>query len=93
MLYVQPLPTQHFVLGVGEGLLVYLHEHATNVEVRERAFVGWAFSLKRLDFNVYPELRKEISDHCQNHVQELIELQRHVICCINADRDNETRLH
>ena len=71
-------------------LLVYLHEHATNVEVRERAFVGWAFSLNRLDFNVYPELRKEISDHCQNHVQELIELQRHVICCINADRDNET---
>ncbi|MBP5571005.1 MAG: tetratricopeptide repeat protein [Prevotella sp.] len=71
-------------------LLVSIHEQATIVEVRERAFTGWALCLQRLDLNVWPEFREELLPHFHNHSKELAEVQRQIICCINADRDNET---
>ena len=71
-------------------LLINIHEQATNIEVRERAFAGWALCLRRLDLNVWPEFRAEFLPHCHHHSKELAEIQRQIICCINADRDNET---
>ena len=71
-------------------LLVSIHEQATIVEVRERAFTGLALCLQRLDLNVWPEFREELLPHFHNHSKELAEVQRQIICCINADRDNET---
>ena len=71
-------------------LLVNIHEQATIVEVRERAFTGWAICIQRLDLNVWPEFQEELLPHFHRHSKELAEVQRQIICCINADRDNET---
>ena len=71
-------------------LLVHLHEQSAVVQVRERAFVGWALCLQGLPLDIYPEIRVQTTELCQTYHEQLTELQQQMICCINADKDHET---
>lgn len=74
-------------------LLMHVYQQATDEEVRQRALIGWVFSLDTVIVkSLYPEelelLRHVLEDeHC---CQELTELQKQVIFCINAEQDNAT---
>ena len=71
-------------------LLTYVYEKTNEESVRQRAFVGWFLLLPLLPKAVYGELYSQAETLCRNHIEEILELQQQIICCINAERDNET---
>lgn len=70
-------------------LLVSIHMRSTVVEVRERAFTGWALCIQRISLEMWADFKEELLTLCHRYSNELAELQRQIICCINADRDND----
>ena len=73
--------------------MVHVYERATDERVRQRALVGWVLTIhSRLASSVYPEqitlVEKLIEDEdCR---QDLLELQKQIIFCINAEQDTRT---
>lgn len=73
--------------------LVHVYEQATDERVRQRALVGWVLTIdSQLAASIYPELiplvEKLLED--ENCCQELVELQKQIIFCINAEQDTQT---
>ena len=70
--------------------LVTLYLNAEDEEVKQRAFVGFAFTLPSVEDELYPEV-KEIVDEviAKKGAKELYELQLQVFYCKNTDADNE----
>lgn len=74
-------------------LLMHVYQQAKDEEVRQRALIGWVFALDSvIILYIYPEVRELLKsvledEHC---CQELTELQKQVIYCINAEQDNAT---
>ena len=70
--------------------LVTLYLNAEDEEVKQRALVGFAFTLPSLEDELYPEV-KEIVDEviAKKGAKELYELQLQVFYCKNTDADNE----
>lgn len=72
-------------------LLIHVYQKASDEEVRQRSLVGWAFSLDAaVGQALFPEeieLVNELleSDQC---CRELVELQKQVIYCVNAEKDH-----
>lgn len=73
--------------------LINVYEKSTDERVRQRALVGWAFSVDSWwGFSIYPEMAQLVErlledEHCR---QELVELQKQIIFCINAEQDTRT---
>ncbi|MBR1469641.1 MAG: tetratricopeptide repeat protein [Prevotella sp.] len=66
---------------------------AADEQVRQRALVGVAFALPEESYGeVFPEFRAAIEVLCgdERMRRELLELQKQVFLCMDADRDHET---
>lgn len=74
-------------------MLVHVYQQATDEQVRQRALIGWVFSLDadmgRCIYSEEEHLVKGLLEdkHC---CEELAELQRQLIYCISAEQDNAT---
>lgn len=74
-------------------LLVHVYQQTLDEYVRQRALTGWALSLDAsLGKSIYPEeaelVEKLLEDeHC---CRELVELQKQLIYCKNAEQDHVT---
>lgn len=74
-------------------LLVHLYQKATDESVRQRALVGWAFALNaEIGLSIYPEEKELVDKLLEDEAccLELVELQKQLIYCIDAERDNAT---
>ena len=74
-------------------VLFEVYRRATDEQVRQRALVGVAFALPIDNYGeVFPEYRQIIEALCSDEKtrRELLELQKQVFLCMDADRDHET---
>ena len=74
-------------------MMVHVYQKAADEHVRQRAFVGWVLSVNlEIGLRIYPEevelVHKMVED--ENCCRELVELQKQLIFCIDAERDNDT---
>lgn len=74
-------------------MLVHVYMKATDEEVRQRALVGWVFSLDvDMGVNLYNEeiclVEKLLED--EEVCKELMELQKQIIFCIDTQKDTST---
>lgn len=71
-------------------VLVHVYSQATFEPLRQRALVGWAFSM-RLDIKTMPEQEQLVEQACgrEETVKEIIDFQKQIIYCMNAEKDNE----
>jgi tetratricopeptide (TPR) repeat protein len=72
-------------------LLTDVYRQATDEHVRQRALVGWVFSLDDTMSIVYPEQQTIVDDLLQSDAvcQELTELQMQLLLTLNAEKDND----
>ena len=73
--------------------LVHVYQQAADEHVRQRALVGWVFSLdSAIGRSIYPEevqlVEKLLED--ETCCQELVELQKQMVYCVDAEQDNRT---
>lgn len=71
--------------------LMNVYLKSTDERIRQRAFVGWVFAFST-GGTALPPVRKAILDAVKDPlvVAELADLQKQMIFCINAERDNDT---
>lgn len=71
-------------------LMVNISAKATDEHIRQRALVGWTLTLDER-MSLYPQLTDAIREYCGNdgNTQQLVELQKQLYFCLNAERDNE----
>jgi len=70
--------------------LIRVHEQAASPATAARALVGWCLALPLLPRHVYPEVACKAAEQTEKHLNDVLDLQRQVICCLRADRDDET---
>lgn len=72
--------------------LVEIYSGAADERLRQRALVGWAFSIENTDLALYPNAKHHIEELLVDNkvCEELLQLQMQVLYCMNAERDNET---
>ena len=73
--------------------LVHVYERSQEEYVRQRALVGWVFTLdSRLAASVYPEQITLVEKLVEQEqcCQELVELQQQVVMTMNAEEDTKT---
>ena len=73
-------------------MLVHIYQKAVDEHVRQRAFIGWVFSLDSELARIFPEETELLETLLDNEQcrQELVELQKQMIYCINVERDQAT---
>jgi len=74
-------------------MLFEVYRRATDEIRRQRALVGLAFALPDKDFNkIFPEYDPLVEQLCADEPtrRELLELQKQIFLCMDADRDHET---
>ncbi|MBQ4392038.1 MAG: tetratricopeptide repeat protein [Prevotella sp.] len=61
-------------------------------EVRQRALVGWVFTLDQSKTAIYPEIETIVSNVCNNpdNCAQLAELQMQLIYCLETEQDQRT---
>lgn len=71
--------------------LMSVYLKSTDEQVRQRALVGWAFSFCTVGTQL-PQVKHLILNAVQRPdvVADLAELQRQMIFCVNAEKDNDT---
>lgn len=74
--------------------LVHIYQQTTDEAVRQRALVGWAFSVNIACDDISGKEQALLDEVCQNPrtQHELLELQKQVFFCMDAEKDNE-RIH
>jgi tetratricopeptide (TPR) repeat protein len=73
--------------------MLHVYERSTDKRVRQRALVGWALTIdSQLAASVYPELIPMVEQLLEDQYccQELVELQKQIIFCINTEQDTAT---
>jgi len=72
--------------------LVHVYEHTEDEYLRQRSLVGWVLSLSGWPTSIFPEYERAIARLTDSEEirQELLEMQKQMFFCMNADRDNET---
>ena len=71
---------------------MHVYQQAIDEQVRQRALVGWVFSMDAELDSIFPEeteLLKTLLDDEQCR-QELVDLQKQIIYCINVEQDQAT---
>lgn len=71
--------------------MIYIHQHAHDVYLKQRAMVGWVFALDSLSLSMFPQVYEHIQEFLNDKSikRELYELQIQMVYCRNAKRDNE----
>ena len=72
-------------------LLVHLYQRSTDEPVRQRALVGWAFALNaEIGQSIYAEEKELVDKLLEDEAccQDLVELQKQLIFCLDAERDH-----
>ena len=76
--------------------LVNVYLKSNDEFVRQRALVGWVFSVnERLLPGLYPEMKELVTKVLQEpaHVKEFVELQKQIFYCMSAERDRDMIQH
>ena len=71
--------------------LLHVYQNTSIEPIRQRAIVGFALSLNEFT-KLYPQQEREINEACgddQATVKELVDMQKQMIFCMNAERDKE----
>lgn len=73
------------------GVLVHVYMNSTDEKVRQRALVGWVFSLSSRT-KIRPRMKNLIAQALESDdvVNELADLQKQVMYCMNAEQDTDT---
>lgn len=74
-------------------MMMHVYMHATDEHVRQRALVGWVFSMDSdIGLSIYPEENQLVEKLLENPAccRELVELQKQLIYCMNAENDHKT---
>ena len=76
-------------------LLTDVYRQSSDEHVRQRALVGWVFSLDADMMIVYPEQKAIVDDLLTSDKvrQELTELQMQLVLTLNAEKDNDIIRH
>jgi tetratricopeptide (TPR) repeat protein len=74
-------------------MMAHVYQKAVDEQVRQRALIGWALSMdSALGLRLYPEevelVQKMVED--ENCCRELVELQKQLVFCLDAERDHQT---
>ena len=73
--------------------LVHVYQKSTDEKVRQRALIGWVFCTdSRMAAAIYPEYHSLIDNVLEDErcCQELVELQKQIVFCVNAMEDTRT---
>ena len=73
--------------------MVHVYQRASDERVRQRALVGWALTIdSETAASIYPEVVPMVHQLLEDETccQELAELQKQIIYCLNAEQDNQT---
>ena len=72
--------------------LLQTYQQATNETVRQRALVGWLFTMPDGEEHLFQEIENTLkaSENDNKTTRELLELQMQMAYCLNADADTET---
>lgn len=72
--------------------LIETYVAAEDEWVRQRALVGWTFAITQADYELFPEVERRIAILLDDEAvrNEILQLQKQVIFCQNATRDQET---
>jgi tetratricopeptide (TPR) repeat protein len=77
-------------------VLVHVYQQSTDELVRQRALVGWVFTIDpEIGANLYQEKVQLVEKLLEDEAvcQELVELQQQIIYCINAEADTAMIQH
>ena len=72
--------------------LINVYLQATDEFVRQRALVGWVFSVdNRLEQKLYPEISQLVKKALEdpNNLKEAVELQKQIYYCMSAEEDRD----
>lgn len=72
-------------------VLIHVYRQTADIALRQRALVGWVLSLDSRYDDLYPEIRNQIKEICNDEtcVQELTELQMQLFYCKNVESDEK----
>ncbi len=70
--------------------LIYIYRHSSEETVRQRALVGWVFSLGKGPDGLFAEKKRMVNELLADEkvCAELTELQIQLLYCVNAESDN-----
>ncbi len=77
-------------------VLIHVYQRATDECVRQRALVGWVFSMEsgqpKIGLLLFPEEMQLVEGVLEDEAccSELVDLQKQIVYCINAEKDNAT---
>lgn len=74
-------------------MMAHVYQKAVDEQVRQRALIGWVFSMDAaVGQSICPEMLQLISEMLRSEdcCRELVELQKQLIYCIDAERDRQT---
>ena len=73
-------------------VLCEVYRQATDEQLRQRAFIGWALTADSQASQVFPDVAQRIGDLCADErtQQELAEMQMQLFYCLQADQDRDT---
>ena len=74
-------------------MMAHVYQKAVDEQVRQRALIGWALSMdSTIGLRIYSEevelVQKMVED--ETCCRELVELQKQLVFCIDAERDHQT---
>lgn len=72
-------------------VLIYVYLNSTDEKIRQKALVGWVFSLSSRQ-RIQPRMKQLVTEALADDgvATELIDLQKQVIYCMNAEQDTDT---
>ena len=72
-------------------VLIHVYRQTADIALCQRALVGWVLSLDSRYDDLYPEIRNQIKEICNDEtcVQELTELQMQLFYCKNVESDEK----
>ena len=99
---IDVMDARHIVSGITLSLfnafdvnkmqsLATIYRQGQDEALRQRALVGFALSLSRQDYSIFPKLAATVRELCSDEesCKQLLELQIQVFYCINTDNDSK----
>ncbi len=77
-------------------VLIHVYQQSTDENVRQRALVGWVFSMEsgkpEIGLQLFPEEIQLVEGLLEDEAccSELVDLQKQIVYCLNAEKDNAT---
>lgn len=73
-------------------MLIRVYQYSDDEEIRQRALVGWVLALHAEGADYHQSCHQVIEELTANETvaHELLELQKQMLFCMNAEKDNET---